>query len=59
LKSGCQIEELQLETSGRLENAAATYSIAALRILYMTYLARIEPELDDRVILTLERYFPF
>jgi hypothetical protein len=52
LKSGCQVEELQLETSERLENAVATYCIAAYRIMYMTYLARIEPELDARTILT-------
>jgi len=36
LKSGCKIEELQLETSERLENAISTYSIIAMRILEMT-----------------------
>lgn len=52
LKSGCQVEDLQLETAQRLENAVATYCIAAYRIMYMAYLARIEPEMDARVILT-------
>jgi hypothetical protein len=54
LKSGCQIEELQLETSERLENAAATFSVIAWRILYITYLARLEPNLDARVVFTEE-----
>jgi len=52
LKSGCQVETLQLETAERLENAAATYCITAYRIMYMTYLARIKPEEDARVILS-------
>lgn len=52
LKSGCQVESLQLETVERLENAVATYCIIAFRIMYMAYLARIEPEMEARVILT-------
>ncbi len=52
LKSGCQVESLQLETVERLENAVATYCITAYRIMYMTYLARIEPEQDARIILS-------
>jgi hypothetical protein len=52
LKSGCQIEELQLEKSERLENAAATFSVVAWRILFMTYLARLEPNLDARIVFT-------
>jgi hypothetical protein len=54
LKSGCQIEELQLETSERIENAAATFSVVAWQILYITYLARLAPELDARVVFTEE-----
>jgi hypothetical protein len=54
LKSGCQIEKLQLEKGSRIENAIATYSQIAWRILYMTYLSRIEPDLDARAILTEE-----
>ncbi|EQD66515.1 transposase, IS4 family protein [mine drainage metagenome] len=44
LKSGCQIENLQLQTERRLENAIATYSIAAWRILWLTYEARQNPD---------------
>lgn len=45
-KSGFGVEDLQLETSGRLANAVAVFSQAAVRVLRLTYLARIEPELD-------------
>lgn len=43
LKSGCRLEELQLETSARLMRALATYAIVAWRLLWLTYLARINP----------------
>jgi hypothetical protein len=56
LKSGCQVEELQLETAGRLENAVATYCVAAYRIMYMNYLARTAPDLDAHTILTNDEY---
>jgi hypothetical protein len=44
LKSGCQVEELQLETVDRLHRALAVYSVVAWRLLYITYMARTEPE---------------
>lgn len=44
LKSGCLIEEIQLEEADRLKKALSTYSIVAIKILSMTYKARIEPE---------------
>jgi hypothetical protein len=44
LKQGCQIEALQLSTATRLENALATYSIIAARILWLSYHARLQPE---------------
>ena len=44
LQSGCRLEELQLETSDRLERALATYSIVAWRLLWLTYEARLDPE---------------
>lgn len=43
LKSGCRLEELQLETAERLERALATYSIVAWRLLWLTYEARRDP----------------
>jgi len=44
LKSGCAVEELQLETAERLESALATYCIVAWRLLWLTYEARRSPE---------------
>lgn len=44
LKSGFRVERLQLETAGRLANAAAVYSQAAVRLMRLAYLARVAPE---------------
>ncbi|MCG8363500.1 MAG: IS4 family transposase [Pseudanabaenales cyanobacterium] len=44
LKSGCRIEQLQLETADRIHRALATYSIVACRLLWLTYEARHNPE---------------
>jgi hypothetical protein len=43
LKSGCQVEELQLEEANRLERAFAIYCVVAWRLLWLTYQARHEP----------------
>jgi hypothetical protein len=43
LKSGCRLEQLQLETADRLERALATYAIVAWRLLWLTYEARCHP----------------
>jgi Transposase Tn5 dimerisation domain len=40
LKSGCRLEQLQLETAARLERALATYAVVAWRLLWLTYAAR-------------------
>ena len=44
LKSGCQVEDLQLETAERLERAFATYCLVAWRLLWLTYQARVTPQ---------------
>ena len=44
LKSGCRIEQLQLEKAERIHRALATYSIVACRLLWLTYEARHHPE---------------
>ena len=44
LKSGCRIEELQLETAARLRRALATYLLVAWRLLWLTYEARRRPD---------------
>lgn len=51
LKSGCRIEALQLESADRIERALALYTIVAWRLLYMTYVARIAPELPCTAVL--------
>lgn len=51
LKSGCQVEKLQLEHAERIERAVALYSIVAWRQLHLTYLARTSPDLPCTVAL--------
>jgi len=51
LKSGCGVEQLQLETRERLERALALYSIVAWRLLWLTYQARETPEASCTVVL--------
>lgn len=45
LKTGCRVEEIQLETTVRLQRCLAFYKIIAWRILYLTYLNRTCPKL--------------
>lgn len=49
LKGGCKIEELQLETQSRLENAIACYMIASWRIQYLLMLGRQVPDLPSNI----------
>lgn len=51
LKSGCQIEKLQLETAQRLEMALATYAIVAWRLLWLTYHSRSAPDASGEIAL--------
>lgn len=52
LKEGCKVEELQLEEAERLQKAIGIYSIVAWRLLYITYLNRIDPKILAAEILT-------
>lgn len=45
LKSGCKIEQLQLETAERLKSAIALCMITAYRILWMTKVGRETPDI--------------
>jgi hypothetical protein len=45
LKSGCTIEEIQLKDHERLKPALALYMIVAWRVLYLTKLGRVCPDL--------------
>jgi len=50
LKSGCKVEEFQLERLTRLEPALAFYMMVAWRVLYLTMLGRGCPELSCEVV---------
>jgi len=50
LKSGCQVEKLQLETADRIRPCLAMYMIVAWRVLYATMLGRECPELSCEVL---------
>jgi hypothetical protein len=54
LKSGCQIEQLQLETAERLANAVAVYSQVAVRVLRLAYQLRVQPQLPATVAFSAE-----
>jgi hypothetical protein len=56
LKSGCQVEELQLGTAARLERALATYAVVAWRLLWLTYEARQAPEASCETVLPREHW---
>jgi hypothetical protein len=45
LKTGCRVEDIQLETNARLKRCLAFYKIIAWRILYLMYLNRKCPKL--------------
>ena len=49
-KTGCGVEEIQLETTARLQNCVAFYKIIAWRIVYLTFLNRTSPELPCEVL---------
>jgi hypothetical protein len=51
LKSGCGMENLQLESADRIERALAMYNVVAWRLLYMTYVARVAPDLPCTAVL--------
>lgn len=56
LKSGCKVEELQLEHFGRLEPALAMYMIIAWRVLLLTTLGRECPDLPCDVVFETEEW---
>jgi hypothetical protein len=44
-KSGCRVEEIQLETNHRLKNSLMFYKVICWRVMYLTFLGRECPEL--------------
>lgn len=45
LKTGCKVEDIQLETTARVKNCLAFYQIIAWRVLCLTHLHREQPSL--------------
>lgn len=56
LKSGCRLEDLQLETVERLRRALALYALVAARLLHLTYLARQEPAVPCEPTVSAEEW---
>lgn len=52
LKSGCKVEEIQLETAARLLPCLMLYRIVAWRVVYVTMLGRECPELPCDTLFT-------
>jgi hypothetical protein len=56
LKSGCAVEELQLETADRLAKAVAVYAVVAARIVSLRDLGRHAPQTPCTCVLTDEEW---
>jgi hypothetical protein len=56
LKSGCKVEQLQLQTRDRLEVALAFYMIIAWRVLYLVLLGRTVPDLSCETVFAPEEW---
>lgn len=51
-KTGCRIEDIQLETVARLQRCLALYAIIAWRLVYVTQRGRVEPDLPCTTLFT-------
>jgi hypothetical protein len=52
LKSGCEVERLQMDDAHTLVNALALYLVVAWRLLYLTHLGRVCPDLPAEAVVT-------
>jgi hypothetical protein len=57
-KSGCRVEQLQLETAERLQRCLLLYKIVTWRLLYVMMLGRELPELPCDVVFAAEEWKP-
>ncbi len=55
-KTGCKVEEIQLEKASRLKPCLALYHIVAWRVLYVTMLGREAPDLPCDVLFADEEW---
>lgn len=56
LKSGCKVEQLQLQTRDRLEAALTLYMIVAWRVLHLLMLGRNCPDLPCSVVFAVAEW---
>jgi hypothetical protein len=56
LKSGCQVEKLQLKTAERLRRALALYAIVAARLLHLMYRSRQDPDASCEPVVAREEW---
>ncbi len=56
LKSGTQVEELQLQQATSLQKAIHVYSIAAMRIMQLVYQSRQTPNASCQAVLTQKQW---
>jgi len=49
-KTGCRVEEIQLENVSRLKNCLAFFKIIAWRVMYLTYLNRTNPSVSCETV---------
>lgn len=58
LKTGCRVEQIQLETQSRVRNCLAMYTIIAWRVLYLTHLNRTCPDLPCTAVFADHEWRP-
>jgi hypothetical protein len=56
LKSGCEIEELQERNMEKMKALILMYSVTAVFIMNLTYIARIHPELSCTILFEDEEW---
>ena len=56
LKTGCRVEEIQLDKVARLKSCLAMYAIVAWRVQYLTYLNRTCPTLTCTAVFTTNEW---
>jgi len=56
LKSGCKVEELQSDSADKLVKLVAIYSIIALQIMLLSYIARTQPDDSCELYITEEEW---
>ena len=54
LKSGCKVEDCLLETAERLSRYLTLFSIIAVRLMHVAYLARVQPDVPATAVFSKE-----